>query len=184
MLYFYEDETTALFINGANFYATTKALDVDVDYRKLLDFFRSRCYLLRAYYYTALSEDQEYSSIRPLIDWLNYNGYHIITKPTKETTDAQGRRKVKGNMDVELTVDALTLVDTVDHFVLFTGDGDYRRLVEALQQKGKKVSVVSTITTQPPMISDDLRRQADMFIDIKELEKYIVRQDGESGPDA
>ena len=179
MLHFYEDETTALFINGSNFYATAKALDMDVDYRKMLDFFRSRCYLLRAYYYTALSEDQEYSSIRPLIDWLNYNGYHIVSKTVKEMTDSQGRKRFKGNMDIELAVDALTLTDSVDHFVIFNGDGDLRRLVEALQQKGKKVSVVSTVTTQPPMIADELRRQVDMFIDLKELEKYIARPAGE-----
>ena len=174
-MHFYEDETTALFINGSNFYATAKALEFDIDYRKLLDFFRSRCYLLRAYYYTALTDDQEYSSIRPLIDWLNYNGYHIVTKPVKELTDAQGRRKIKANMDIEMTVDAMLLAESIDHLVLFTGDGDYRRLVEALQQKGKKVSIVSTISTQPPMVADELRRQADVFIDLKDLERHIAR---------
>ena len=133
--------------------------------------FQKRGYLLRAYYYTALVEDQEYSSIRPLIDWLDYNGFKVVTKPAKEFTDSTGRRKIKGNMDIELTVDALELADVVDHFVIFSGDGDFRTLVEALQRRGRKVSVVSTMTTQPPMISDDLRRQADHFIDLATLEE-------------
>ncbi len=169
-------EKIALFIDGANLYATSKSLGFDMDYRKLLKYFQKRGYLLRAYYYTALIEDQEFSSIRPLIDWLDYNGYKVVTKPAKEFTDAMGRRKVKGNMDIELAIDALGLVDVVDHFVLFSGDGDFRVLVEALQRRGKKVSVISTVQSQPPMISDDLRRQADHFIDLFSLKEDIGRE--------
>lgn len=172
-------EKIALFIDGANLYATSRALGFDIDYRKLLSSFQKRGYLLRAYYYTALVEDQEYSSIRPLIDWLDYNGYKVVTKPAREFTDAAGRRKVKGNMDVELAVDALQLADTVDHYVIFSGDGDFRTLVDALQRKGRKVSVVSTMASQPPMISDDLRRQADHFIDLASLKGEVGREPGE-----
>ncbi|RCS23239.1 NYN domain-containing protein [Phyllobacterium salinisoli] len=172
-------EKIALFVDGANLYAASKTLGFDIDYRKLLKAFQKRGYLLRAYYYTALVEDQEYSSIRPLIDWLDYNGYRVVTKAAKEFTDSAGRRKVKGNMDIELTVDAMQLTDTVDHFVIFSGDGDFRSLVEALQRKGRKVSVVSTLTTQPPMISDDLRRQADHFIDLISLKSEIGRDPSE-----
>jgi uncharacterized LabA/DUF88 family protein len=169
-------EKIALFIDGANLYATSKSLGFDMDYRKLLKYFQKRGYLLRAYYYTALIEDQEFSSIRPLIDWLDYNGYKVVTKPAKEFTDAMGRRKIKGNMDIELAVDAMELVDVVDHYVLFSGDGDFRVLVEALQRRGKKVSVISTVSSQPPMISDDLRRQADHFIDVVSLREEIGRE--------
>jgi uncharacterized LabA/DUF88 family protein len=172
-------EKLALFIDGANLYAASKTLGFDIDYRKLLKAFQKRGYLLRAYYYTALVEDQEYSSIRPLIDWLDYNGYRVVTKAAKEFTDSTGRRKVKGNMDIELTVDAMQLTDTVDHFVIFSGDGDFRSLVEALQRKGRKVSIVSTLSTQPPMISDDLRRQADHFIDLASLKAEIGRDPSE-----
>ncbi|RCL00959.1 MAG: NYN domain-containing protein [Candidatus Tokpelaia sp. JSC188] len=168
-------EKIALFIDGANLYAASKSLGFDIDYRKLLKAFQKRGYLLRAYYYTALVDDQEYSSIRPLIDWLDYNNYRVITKAAKEFTDATGRRKVKGNMDIELTIDAMELSDTVDHFVIFSGDGDFRSLVEALQRKGRKVSVVSTLSTQPAMISDDLRRQADHFIDLISLKNEVGR---------
>ena len=176
---FDQREKVALFIDGANLYATSKAIGFDIDYKRMLKFFQSKGYLLRAYYYTALIEDQEYSSIRPLIDWLDYNGYRVVTKPTKEFTDASGRRKVKGNMDMELAIDAMELADTVDHTVLFSGDGDFRPLVEALQRKGRKVSVISTVATNPPMIADDLRRQADNFVELNSLRKEIGRDPSE-----
>ncbi len=172
---FYPAERFALFIDGANLYATAKALGFDIDYKKLLVLFRSKGHMVRALYYTALAEDQEYSSIRPLVDWLDYNGYTMVTKPTKEFTDASGRRKIKGNMDIELAVDAMELAENLDHVVLFSGDGDFRSLVEALQQKGKRVSVVSTLSTQPSMIADELRRQADIFIDLADLEQEVCR---------
>ena len=168
-------EKIALFIDGANLYATSRSLGFDIDYRRLLSSFQEKGYLLRAYYYTALVEDQEYSSIRPLIDWLDYNGYKVVTKPAREFTDATGRRKIKGNMDIELAVDALELAPHVDHYVIFSGDGDFRTLVDALQRKGRKVSIVSTIASQPPMISDDLRRQADHFIDLLTLKGEVGR---------
>jgi uncharacterized LabA/DUF88 family protein len=175
-------EKIALFIDGANLYATSRSLGFDIDYRKLLDSFNKKGYLLRAYYYTALVEDQEYSSIRPLIDWLDYNGYRVVTKPAKEFTDSTGRRKIKGNMDIELAIDAFELSDVVDHYVIFSGDGDFRTLVEALQRRGRKVSIISTMSSQPPMISDDLRRQADQFIDLMSLKDEIGRDPSERAP--
>src|SRR5687767_9486882 len=166
----------ALFIDGANLYATAKTLGFDIDYKRLLKEFQSRGTLLRAFYYTAIIEDQEYSSIRPLIDWLDYNGYTVVTKATKEFIDASGRRKVKGNMDIELAVDAMELAEHVDQIVLFSGDGDFRSLVEAVQRRGVRVTVCSTIATQPPMVADELRRQADEFVDIIELQGRIGRE--------
>lgn len=165
----------ALFIDGANLYNTIKALGFDIDYKRLLKEFQSRGNLLRAFYYTAIIEDQEYSSLRPLVDWLDYNGYRVVTKPAKEFTDASGRRRVKGNMDIELAIDALELAPHMDHMVLFSGDGDFRSLVEAVQRKGVKVSVVSTVQTSPPAIADELRRQADEFIDLGQLIAKIGR---------
>src|SRR6476469_4837870 len=157
-------ERVAVFIDGANLYAASRALRFDVDYKNLLAYFRQRSYLVRAYYYTALLETEEYSPLRPLVDWLDYNGYTVVTKPAKEFTDATGRRRVKGSVDVEMTVDILDLTPHLDHVVIFSGDGDLRRLVEAVQRRGVRVTVISTIRTQPAMIADDLRRQADAFI--------------------
>ena len=170
-----DQERMALFIDGANLYATAKSVGFDIDYRKLLKEYQSRGRLIRAFYYTALVEDQEYSSIRPLIDWLDYNGFAVVTKPAKEFTDALGRRKIKGNMDIELAVDAMEMADNIDHMVLFSGDGDFRSLVEAVQRKGVRVSVVSTVQTQPPMVADELRRQADEFVDLAHLMPRIGR---------
>jgi uncharacterized LabA/DUF88 family protein len=169
----------ALFIDGANLYATAKTLGFDIDYRRLLQEFQSRGVLLRAFYYTAMIEDQEYSSVRPLVDWLDYNGYTVVTKSIKEYIDANGRRKLKGSMDIELAVDAMEIAGYIDHMVLFSGDGDFRSLVEAVQRKGVRVTVVSTVTTQPPMVADELRRQADIFVDIVELQAKIGRDPAE-----
>jgi uncharacterized LabA/DUF88 family protein len=172
---FYRDERLALFIDGSNLYAAAKALGFDIDYKLLRAEFVRRGKLVRAFYYTALLEDQEYSPIRPLVDWLDYNGFTMVTKTAKEFTDSTGRRKVKGNMDIELAVDAMEMAERLDHMVLFSGDGDFRPLVAGIQRKGVRVSVVSTIRTQPPMIADELRRQADNFIELEELKDVIGR---------
>lgn len=179
---FYPNEKIAIFIDGANFYATAKALGFDVDYKKLLTRFSRDCRLIRAYYYTAIAESEEYSSIRPLIDWLDYNGFTIVTKPIREFYDSMGRRKVKGSMDIELAIDAMAMADQIDHMVLFSGDGDFKRLAEAMQRKGKRVTVISTISTHPPMVADELRRQADQFVDLSELANEIGRPPGDRGP--
>jgi len=172
---FYRDERLALFIDGANLYAASKSLGFDIDYKLLRQEFMRRGKLLRAFYYTALLETEEYSPIRPLVDWLQYNGFTMVTKPAKEFVDASGRRRVKGNMDIELAVDAMELAPRIDHAVLFSGDGDFRSLVESLQRQGVRVSVVSTIRSQPPMIADELRRQADNFIDLDDLRDVVGR---------
>jgi uncharacterized LabA/DUF88 family protein len=169
-------ERLAVFIDGANLYAASRTLGFDVDYKNLLAHFRQRSYLVRAYYYTALLETEEYSPLRPLVDWLGYNGYSVVTKPAKEFTDATGRRRVKGSVDIEMAVDVLDLTPHLDHVVIFSGDGDLRRLVEAVQRRGVRVTVISTIRTQPAMIADELRRQADAFIDLADLAEHISRQ--------
>lgn len=178
----YPNEKLVLFIDGPNLHATAKALGFDVDYKKLLVLFRKEGHLIRAIYYTTLLEQQEYSSLRPLVDWLEYNGYSMVTKPAKEFIDATGRRRIKGSMDVELTVHAMQLAPQYDHAILFTGDGDFRPLIASLQQSGKRVSVVSTLESQPPMVADELRRQADQFVDLADLEQQIARDVSERRP--
>ncbi len=173
---FHPGDRVAVFIDGANLYQAAKALGFDIDYKRLLQTLASDCRFVRAYYYTALLDEQEYSPIRPLVDWLDYNGYTMVTKPLKEFTQATGRRKYKGNMDVEITVDVMEMSGHVDHVVLISGDGDFRRLVEAVQRRGVRVTVVSTIRTQPPMVADELRRQADYFLDLAELQGRVARE--------
>ena len=173
---FHPQEKVALFIDGANLYASVRALGFDIDYKRLLEFFKKECRLVRTLYYITLLEDQEYSPIRPLIDWLEYNGYTMVTKPTKEFTDSSGHRKLKGNMHIELAVDVLEMSEHLEHIILFSGDGDFRRLVEAVQRKGVRVSVISTLRSHPSMVADELRRQADAFIDLLDLQEQIERE--------
>jgi uncharacterized LabA/DUF88 family protein len=176
--FMYPGERTALFIDGANLFGAARSLGFDIDYRKLLELFRNECHLIRAFYYTAIIESDQYSSIRPLVDWLDYNGYHLVTKPAKELTDREGRRRIKGNMDIELAIDMLEIADKIEHAILFSGDGDFRRLVEVVQRQAVRVSVVSSLRTSPPMIADDLRRQADQFVELAELQSDISRNNG------
>ena len=168
-------ERIAVFIDGPSLYAASRALGFDVDYGNLLTYFRQRSHLVRAYYYTALLETEESSSLRPLVDWLEYNGYSVVTKSAKEFTDATGRRRVKGSVDIEMVADVLDLTAHLDHVVIFSSNGDLRRLVESVQRLGVRVTVISTIRTQPAMIADDLRRQADAFIDLADLAEHITR---------
>ena len=180
---FYPTDRIALFIDGSNLYSAARALNIDVDYKKLLDEFRKRGVLTRAYYYTAIVEDQEYSPIRPLVDWLDYNGFALVTKPVRRYTEqTTGQVRTKGNMDMEIAVDMLEMAAHLDHAILFSGDGDFRRVVEAVQRKGVRVTVVSTLKSQPPMASDELRRQADTFVDLADLVSIIGRPRTQSTP--
>jgi uncharacterized LabA/DUF88 family protein len=178
----YPEDRTALFIDGANLYSAARALQFDIDYKKLLVEFRRRCRLVRACYYTALLEDQEFSPLRPLIDWLDYNGYALITKPAREYTDQTGRRRVKGDMDIEIAVGMLELAPHIDQAFLFSGDGDFTALVASMQRRGVRVTVVSTVRSSPPMVSDDLRRQADTFLDLADLVQVLGRPPRPQGP--
>ena len=131
--------------------------------------------LIRASYYTAVNEHEEFQPLRPLVDWMQYNGWNTVTKPTREFITDEGQRKIKGNMNVELTVDAIALAPHIDHVVLFSGDQNFLPLVRHLQTTGIRVSVVSSIKTNPQMVADDLRRQADAFIELDSLRDSIGR---------
>lgn len=178
-MHFLPTDRTALFIDGANLYAASRNLGFDVDYRNLLEFFRKRANIIRAYYYSAILESEEYSPLKPLTDWLAYNGYRLVTKPAKEFTDSMGRRRIKGNMDVEIAVDMMDMASHIDHAVLFSGDADFRRVVEAVQTKGVKVTIISSLKTNPSMVGDELRRQADQFVDLAEIAADFTRRQTE-----
>ena len=176
---FRPEDRVCLFIDGANLYSASRSLGFDVDYRSLLAFFRSRSKLIRAYYYSAVLDTEEYSPLKPLTDWLVYNGYTLVTKAAREFTDQTGRRRIKGNMDIELAVDMLEMSPRMDHAVLFSGDADFRRLVEAVQRQGVRVSVISSIRTTPPMAGDELRRQSDHFIELADIAPEFTRRQTE-----
>ena len=172
---FYPDERIALFVDGSNLYSTVKTLDFEIDYGKMLDLFKGKGRLICANYYTALVEEEDYSPIRPLVDWLDYNGWHAVTKPAKSMVDRDGRRRIKGDMDAEIIVDMLGLAPHIDHLILVSGDGDFRVAVEALQKQGVRVTVMSTLASKPAMLADELRRQADAFIEIADMDKLFGR---------
>lgn len=174
-LAFYKDEKLALFIDGANLYSAARGLQLEIDFRRLMEEFRKKGRLLRANYYTTILETDEHNPIRPLVDWLSYNGFNTVVKNAREYTDREGRKRVRGNMDVEMAVDMIELADHLDHVVLFSGNGDFRRAIEVVKAKGVRVTVISTVKSQPPMIGDDLRREADVFIDLDEMAGLIAR---------
>lgn len=171
-------ERTFAFIDGANLYSTSKNLQVDLDYKKLRAEFEKMGRFIRANYYTALIDEEEYSPVRPLVDWLDYNGFNVVTKPAKQYYDVElQRRRYKGNMDAEMVVDLLEAVPYMDHAILFSGDGDFYAPLDALRRKGIRTTVVSTMKTDPPAVADDLRRVADHFVDIVDMLPVIERKD-------
>lgn len=175
-----KDERTCLFIDGSSLYSTSRSLGFDVDYKKLLDFFASKTHVIRAYYYAAILDTEDYSPLKPLTDWLSYNGYFLVTKPAREFTDSTGKRRVKGNMEIEIAVDMMEMAPHIDHAILFTGDSDFRRVVEAVQRQGTRVSVVSSMRSNPPLIGDDLRRQADNFMELAVVGANFTRRQSET----
>jgi len=171
------DVRFAVFIDGSNFHATTKALNFDVDFERLLKELRDCGQLIRAYYYTALPDNNEYSPIKRIADWLDYNGYTVVSKPWRDFTNAEtGHRRIKGNMDMELALDMIKLADHVNHVVLFSGDGDFCRLLQEVQDKGVRVTVISSMKPRPSLIADSLRRQADDFIELDDIRDLIARE--------
>ncbi|WP_309144881.1 NYN domain-containing protein [Bradyrhizobium sp. CCGUVB14] len=165
-------------MDGDSLHLTARALRFDVDYRKLLGEFRGRANVLRAFYYTAIVDNQDYSGVRPLLDWLDYNGFTVVSKPVKEFSDERGRRKFKGSMGIDLAVGVMQLSEQLDEIFLFSGDGGFSSLVRAVQRRGVRVTVVSSCSTQPTVIADELRRQADDFIDLAQLQSRIERNSG------
>ncbi|QEO16656.1 LabA-like NYN domain-containing protein [Acetobacter vaccinii] len=171
-----KEEKVCLFIDGSSLYSTSRSLGFDVDYKKLLDFFTARTNVVRAYYYAAILDTEDYSPLKPLTDWLSYNGYFLVTKPAREFIDSTGKRRVKGNMDIEIAVDMLEMAPHIDHAILFSGDSDFRRVVEAVQRQGTRVSVASSMKSTPLLIGDDLRRQADQFLELATIGAHFTRR--------
>jgi len=173
--YYFDEKRTAVFVDGANLWHTAGAMRFTVDFRLFKEFFAEYFDLVRIYYYTAIQEDPGgHQQLRSLVDWLSFNEYALVTKMAK-TYRSLGTERIKGNMDVEIAVDIVRMAPKLDVIILFSGDGDFCAAVKAAQDQGARVFVVSTITTQPPMVADELRKQADGFIDLSELVQRIRR---------
>jgi uncharacterized LabA/DUF88 family protein len=177
------EERVSVYIDGPNLYATSRALGVNLDYKKLLKNFKEAANLIRLNYFTAVFENSvEYNSIRPLLDWLDYNGYMVHEKPAKEFTDSAGRRKVRGNVAIDMSVHMMESASHLDHIFLFSGDGDFLSTVFALQRMGVRVTVISTLLSpgDNPMVSDELRRAADQFIDLNSILSVVGQDEKDS----
>ena len=172
-MYFYPNERIALLIDGMSLESALAALGEDIDYGRLRAFFARKGRLVSAGFYVSFSDDAEYEAARAKLEWLEENGFAIIARRASTSDLDPGRRRMRKSVSVDLAVDALQLAGNVDHLVLFSGDGQLRRLVEALQEEGKRVTVVSTIRTRHPIASDELRRQADQFLDLVNLAALI-----------
>jgi uncharacterized LabA/DUF88 family protein len=157
-------------------HSATRALGFDIDYRRLLQEFASRGTLVRPFYYTLIIEEPQFSSVRPLVDWLDYNGFTVVAKRARDYSDGEGRRRFNRNMSIELSVDAMELTRHVDQIILFSGDGAFWPLVQAIQRRDVHVTVVSTMKSHPPVVADELRRQADVFTDLEALQPKIARE--------
>lgn len=168
------NERVILFVDGREFSACQRALGFNVDFKLLLSVYRARARLIRAMYYTTMVVQDE-DSLRPLVDWLEYNGFRLFTKSLHEKVDREGRPYVRGNTRAEMAVDAVDMADHADHFVFFANDASFSHAAAVLQRRGKRVSVVSTMMTDPPLVADGLRRQVDHFIDLASLESLISR---------
>lgn len=165
---------TVILVDGANAYAASKALGFAIDYEKVRTTYDEP--VRKAFFFTALPKDiREPSLVRPLVDFLTYNAWTVITHEMSEWTDPDsGQVRKKGNMDTEITVTAMEMASLGYDLVIFSGDGDFHYMVEYVQRRyGCKVTVVSTIVTKPPMCADKLRRQADHFIDLADMRAAI-----------
>lgn len=164
---------TAIFIDGANLSSSASQIGMRIDFKKLLTFYEKNYDLIRAYYYTALSDNAAYKNIHSLVDWLSYNGYNVISKKAKEFVSEDSVKRIKGNMDCEIIVGMLEMAPHVDHLILFSGDGDFRCVVEAVQRMGKRVTIVSAARGDQSVTADELIRQADYFVDLADLRPHI-----------
>lgn len=173
MLNIRANERVAVFIDGSNLYSTMKRIDYTPDYTKLFELFSSQSNLIRMSYYTAILQEEN-TPLQTLVDFLQYNNYNVVTKDARRIPTQSGESFVKGNIDVDLAVDMMELRGYVDHVFLFSGDGDFEKLLVAMQRVGVKITVVSTLKVN--VCADNLRRQADYFIDLLDLKTLTEKE--------
>ena len=155
-----------IFIDGSNIYESARCLDFKIDYVKLLNYYKQQGEVQQAMYFTALPPKTVESALRKMADFVEFNGFTLIQKETRTTYNSvTGEKKLKGNMDVEIAVHVMEVVHNITHMVLFSGDGDFRCLVESVQRRGVHVTVVSA----RELVATEMRRQASEFIDLATL---------------
>ncbi|MEX2374655.1 MAG: NYN domain-containing protein [Dehalococcoidia bacterium] len=134
---------------------------------KLLDLITDGRDLVRATAYSPVSDDprepvEQQRFVAPFVP----HEYRIVTKPLKRFSDGS----IKGNFDVEMAVDMVLMADRVDIISIISGDADFARAVEVVQQKGVRVEVVAFAGST----SIELRALADRYIELDRVIKQIV----------
>ncbi|MBN8990108.1 MAG: NYN domain-containing protein [Rhizobiales bacterium] len=169
----------ALFIDGAYLASAAAALGFETDFKRLLQAFRLQGTMVRAAYYSA-SDDQPRAPLRPLLDWLAYNGYTVFGRKIRSYPGPDGVRKKLPRIELEIVIHAMDLSPRIDHMILFSANGDFRRLVAAVQRRGVRVTVVSTLHAPTLIVADELRRQADAFVELRDLRSSLERRSGDA----
>lgn len=163
----FETERAAVFIDGYGTHYTCKSLGIEIDYRKLSELIRRQTTVIRNYYFTPLVEGQDFIAVKPLLDFLQYNGWTTVTRPYKE-------HYVSTN--TALAVTAMEIAPAIEQAIIFSGNGDFTPLIEALKRRGIHTTVASTVRSEQSYCSDDLRRAADAFIDLDDIRSAISRE--------
>lgn len=173
---FYNTERIGLFIDGYSLYQTVRAMDLRIDYKALRDLFASKGRLNRVQYFATVNDHDpdEFNPQRKTFDWLQYNGFDVQTIQTRSFTGSDGEIQYRGNASVLMTCYALKHAEHLDHVVILTGNADFAPLITALQERGTRVTMVSTIKNGS-LCSDQLRRSADDFIDLEDLRQQISK---------
>jgi uncharacterized LabA/DUF88 family protein len=169
----------ALFIDGANFYVSTKVVGFDMDWKRFIEYYEQQGDFIRAYYYSGIIPrvEGEHDSMRGVLDWISYNRFQLRSKPAKVFIDpVTQRRTVKGNMDIEICIDAWNMAPHITDMYLFSGDGDFIPLVEKVQSQGVRVHVISTTDEKNSMCADGLRRQCDNYYELATLVPHFRRE--------
>ena len=169
----------AIFIDGSNLWQTCRNLNMKINFKQLREWAAEQNTIWLGYYTGLVSNRDEENPLIKMTDWLSYNGYIVVKKQasTVNSNDSDEERIIKGNIDVDITVDMMLMAENVDTIILFSGDGDFIPVVEAVQRK-YGVYVICVSSTKPVnIVSGELRRKVNQFIELDDLRETIAYAD-------
>ena len=175
-LLFYPNERTSIFIDGRSLFHTARKLDFEVDLSKFSQYFASKFQLVRCSYYTPVSEER--TPLHNILDWLSYNGFTVSTRVFSPDNHPPSISSLMSVDIIEQTLGNGYAGDepyALQHVVIVSGDGDYCPVVKFLKSRSIRVSVMSSLETEPLSISEELRRLADNFIELDDLRSELER---------
>ncbi len=155
----------ALFIDGSHLFYAALHLGIEINYKKMLRCLTAGSRLLRPFFYTGVDSNNDKQ--KSFLLWMRRNGYRVIAKELLDCADGSK----KADLDVEITVDMMTLVGCYDTAVLVSGDGDLAYAVNAVSYRGVRVEIVSLRS----MTSDSLINVSDTYVDLQEIKDHIQK---------